>query len=226
MNIAFVQPKIFRRRLAKTDVIIEGKKFTKDFGIRFAPLRHNWTYSMKPQELLDVVNQVGFVKSIEVFSGIADFKKKYAVEAQSINEMRQRYLDDWIPALDDGLRKISIRGSILFALQTLILGSHFGFSSGFWYYVLFQLANTEGMSYIVDKNTETSFSGNSMFLYSNVATSWLLINKLRGKSGWLVSLAALYGLYEFVMQFREPQASKGLHFLGMFLGWAGYRLFL
>ena len=58
MNIAFVLPKSgvsVRRRLGAETVLIEGKMFTKDFGIRFAPLRHNWTYSMTPNERPDAL---------------------------------------------------------------------------------------------------------------------------------------------------------------------------
>ena len=34
---------------------IFGKTFLKDFGIKFAPLRHNWTYSIEPDDLNTII---------------------------------------------------------------------------------------------------------------------------------------------------------------------------
>jgi len=213
---------------AQTGVLVLGRRFTKDFGIRFAPIRHNWTYSVSPEALNQMIVMTGgnFLKTIEHFAGIVSLNKTYA-QSTDIEVLKQRYLDDWLPALDKGLTTLSIRGTALFLVQLFALGYHFGFSPGFLYYVLFQIANTEGISYLIDTYSPTELSGNSMFLYSNHAVSWLLLYKLGfGKSSWLVLLAALYGMYDFFMQFRMPAASKQVHFLGLFLGYLGYIFFL
>ena len=156
---------------------------------------------------------------------VGDLNKTYAT-TNDINVLQKRFVDDWIPALDDGLRRLSIRGSALFLLETLLLGLHLGFRPGYLIYLLFQFANTEGMSYLIDTTTPTKMNGNSMFSYANIAVSWLLVSKSGFKSSWMLLLLALYGLVEFFLQFRVRAASKGLHFLGMFLGWMGYLFFL
>ena len=125
---------------AQTGVLVLGRRFTKDFGIRFAPIRHNWTYSVSPTALNEMIVMTGgnFLKTIEHFAGIVSLNKTYA-QSTDIEVLKRRYLDDWLPALDKGLTTLSIRGTALFLVQLFALGYHFGFSPGFLYYVLLSL---------------------------------------------------------------------------------------
>lgn len=213
----------------RTGVEIFGKSFTKDFGIRIAPLKHNWGYSVSPGDLaklIDPLMGVGFLRTMEHFSGVANIKPQNYTITNDVNVLHQRFRDDFLPMLDDGLRRMTIQGSATFLLQVFLLGLHLGFSPGYLFYVLFQIANTEGLSYLVHEYTPGQFSGNSMFMYANIAVSWLYVSKSGFNSSWMLLLLALYGLFEFVAQFRVRAASKRIHFIGMFLGWLGYLFFL
>ena len=217
----------------ETRVTIYGKTFTQPFGRTIAPLRHNWGYSVKPSALNQIVvvgdfmaPGAGMTQAINHFSSITlPINKTYAV-TNDINVLQQRFVDDWIPALDAGLKRLSVRGTTLFLLDILLLGLHLGVPPGYLYFLLFQFASTEGMSYLIDTTTPAEMNGNSMFMYANTSLSWILAYKSGFKSGWMLMLVALYGLWEFFMQFRVRASSKGLHFLGLFLGWIGYLLFI
>lgn len=214
--------------LPQTGVQIYGKTFTKDFGMTFAPFRHNWMYAVKPEQLSFQLLMLGgnFLKLVEFYSGIAATGNYKPAQTNDMKVMEQRFVDDWIPMLDEGLRKMSIRGTISFVVEWLVLGVHYGFTPGFLFYTLFQIVNTEGLSYLADSFNAGSFTGNSMFAYANTGVCWLLVNKLRGKSGWPLLLYFAYTLWDFYLQFSVPAASTRLHFLGLFLGWVGYLLFL
>ena len=219
----------------ETRVTIYGKTFTQPFfGRVFAPLRHNWMYSVKPTLLsqMIVMGDIfsppigGMTQAINHFNGITlPLKTKHA-DTTDVAVLQQRFVDDWIPALDAGMKRMSVRGNTVFLLELLMLGLHLGVSPGFLFYVLFQIASTEGFSFLID-HAGGEMNGNSMFGYSNYAVAWMLVYKGGFKISNLVPLLiGLHGLGEFFQQFRVQAASKGIHFLGLFLGWLGYLFFL
>ena len=160
------------------------------------------------------------------FSGITLPTGKTYAETTDVTVLQQRFVNDWIPALDAGLKQLSFRGNTIFLVELLMLGLHLGVPPGFLFYVLFQIASTEGMSVLIE-NAGGELNGNSMFLYANYAVAWILAYKGGFKISNLVPLLiGLHGLGEFFQQFRIQAASKGLHFLGLFLGWLGYFFFL
>ena len=220
---------------AETRVTIYGKTFTQPFfGRVFAPLRHNWMYSVKPDVLQQMVVMGdlmgppigGMTTAMNHFNGITLPNSKTYAETTDVAVLQQRFLDDWIPALDAGLKQLSVRGNTIFLVELLMLGLHLGVPPGFLFYLLFQIASTEGMSALIE-NAGGELNGNSMFLYSNYAVAWILAYKGGFKISNLVPLLlGLHGLGEFFQQFRVQAASKGIHFLGLFLGWLGYLFFL
>ena len=219
-NFALEVPKapLFRRRLV--EATIYGKKFTKPFGPKFAPIRHNWVYSIEPHQMRNMINQKGLVTVLNTFDGIVRLStsKTYA-PSNDPQVIQTRFVDDWLPALDKGLETFSIRGTGLFLSEFLVLGYHLGFDTTFLTYVLIQIANTEAFSYIHDRGFNTEISGNSIFGYSNHAMIWLLVYKFGWKkSSWLLLIAASYGLFDFGVQFIVPSVSKVAHFWGLFVG--------
>ena len=210
------------------DTKIYGKTFPKDkvFGIRFRPIRHNWTYSTDVSTINKLLNTVGLGATINTFGGAVAFDKQYPTDVQPTTEvMQQRFVDDWLPALDSGMTKMSVRGSAMFLMELFVVGLQLGFDKRFLVYVVSQIAATEGMSLFIDKNTPAEMAGNSMFGYANHAMLFAFVYKFGGKSGWPLLVFALLALVDFIQQFRMQVANKPIHFLGMFLGLMSY-LFL
>ena len=209
------------------ETIIYGKKFPKDhvFGISFRPIRHNWTYSADVSAINTLLQTVGLGATINTFGGAVAFDKKYPTDVPPTTEvMQQRFVDDWLPALDSGMTKMSVRGTAVFLMELFVVGLQLGFDRRFLVYVGSQIAATEGMSYLIDK-VGREMSGSSMFGYANHAMLFAFVYKFGGKSGWPLLVFALLALVDFFQQFRMQVASKRLHFIGMFLGLMSY-LFL
>ena len=219
LNTLLVLPKATRRRRLADDDTIYGKLFpNKYLGTKFAPIRHNWTYSVDVLTINRMIATMGLGQTINAFSGVMRFDKKYPTDVPAtMDVMQQRYADDILPALDEGLTEMSSRGTMYFLAELLVVGLQLGFDKRFLYYVIAQIAATEGMSLLIDKYTPTELGGNSMFGYANHAMLFAFVYQLGGKSGWVLLVAALLALVDFIQQFRMQVASKRLHFLGMFL---------